>query len=264
MSTTAQNDVLDESTDAFDDQDFDFAPVGARTVLICEDLSILSDSLRSSIQSAERQVLSATCLADAAEILKREAIDLVLLDLALPDAQGFEGLLKVHEVSPASRIVVMTGSWSTPIIEGAISHGAAGFIRKTGLEFLREVMKAVEGGSPFPREFTSQFGDSRPLETIIAKMETLTRAERRVLAKLMLGMSNRQIAALFKLSEKTVKSHLVRIYRALGAPGRARTVLMVRPVFDQPGFIESYVLKRRVAPNRAHSPRPAALLSVLA
>jgi DNA-binding NarL/FixJ family response regulator len=81
-------------------------------VLLVEDNIGDADLVREYLSQAYQtgfEVLSATCMAAALELLERERIDVILLDLGLPDSSGLETLSRILEVAPTGAIVVLTG-----------------------------------------------------------------------------------------------------------------------------------------------------------
>lgn len=87
-----------------------------------------------------------TCVervSDASEMLSKQTIDLIFLDLYLPDSQGLEGLRQLTSISPNVPIIVLTGMYDTTLALAALKHGARDFLVKDTLnaELLRRVMR---------------------------------------------------------------------------------------------------------------------------
>lgn len=99
-------------------------------LLIVEDDSSLSQMLSLHFEEQGMEVSTARSCADALAHLQRHRPDLVLLDQQLPDGLGNELIPRIHELSPASRIIMMTGVHDLELAIQAIQDGASDFIHK--------------------------------------------------------------------------------------------------------------------------------------
>jgi len=170
------------------------------------------------------ELLQAGSLADALRCIDREpALDLVLLDLALPDSSGMQGLLRLREAAPQHKLVVLSASESPDVVIAALDAGAAGFIPKTSnLDTLLAALRVViDGGVYLP---DSMLHNQRPPA---ATGETLGLSPRQldVLRLLLEGKPNKTICRELDLSESTVKTHLAAIFRKLDVSSRTQAVV---------------------------------------
>jgi diguanylate cyclase (GGDEF)-like protein len=119
-------------------------------VLIVEDsraYSTLAEHMLADVLSDELLVWHAGTLSDAAETLREESVDCVLLDLSLPDAAGLEGLAAIQSAAPEVPVVVLTGSDDQALATRAVAEGAQDFLvkRHADRELLaRSVRYAIE------------------------------------------------------------------------------------------------------------------------
>ncbi len=100
--------------------------VGVGTILVVDDENLIRWSLRERLVSegyAVREADSA-CAAFGAVVEQAPPIDLVLLDLKLPDAQGLSALQRLRELSPATPVIMMTAYWGSDAAEQAVETGA--------------------------------------------------------------------------------------------------------------------------------------------
>ncbi len=152
-------------------------------------------------------------------------VDLALLDLSMPDARGFDGLLRIRTGFPRLPIVVVSGMEDGRIVREALSYGVAGFIPKSvRREELGRAIGEVMAGNVYVPEgippAAPDAADDKP--DLPAKLKTLTPQQIRVLKMLRQGLLNKQIAFELAVGETTVKAHVSEILRKLGVYSRPR------------------------------------------
>jgi DNA-binding NarL/FixJ family response regulator len=169
-------------------------------------------------------LLQAGDLAEACRVLAAHAdVDLVLLDLTLPDGHGLDAVPTLREYTQAT-LVVVSADDSHDTVLAAIQAGAAGFIPKTTasgamLEALRTVMS---GGVHLPRALL----DAAPAPVVADGPDLgLSPRQSDVLRMLIEGKSNKLISRELAISESTVKTHLAAIFRRLDASTRTQAVV---------------------------------------
>jgi DNA-binding NarL/FixJ family response regulator len=196
------------------------------SVLIADDHGVIRDGLGRLIDALEDIELAGTA-SDGAEAVERSrelAPDVVLMDLDMPRMDGIEATRRITEERPGTAVLVLTSFSDRARILGALSAGACGYLLKDASsdEVADGIRAASRGESPL---------DPRAARTIIsARSEpdpigALSAREREVLALLVEGLPNKLIARRLEISEKTVKSHLTRIFRELGVTDRTQAAL---------------------------------------
>jgi DNA-binding NarL/FixJ family response regulator len=165
--------------------------------------------------------------ADGAEAVDRVhelEPDVVLMDLDMPKVDGIEATRRVLADRPGTAVLVLTSFSDRPRILGALEAGACGYLLKdvASDEVAEGIRAAARGESPL---------DPRAARTILtARAEpdplgSLSHREREVLELLLDGLPNKLIARRLEISEKTVKSHLTRIFREIGVSDRTQAAL---------------------------------------
>jgi len=180
----------------------------------------------------ELELLQAGDVADALTQLERHPdLDLLLLDLDLPDAEGMSGLVQIRARAPEVAIIVLSGDAPSGTVLDAIEAGAAGFIPKTSpAGVMQEALRRVlDGGVYLPPALARRTaaGGTGP-EAAPAPATDLTHLTPRqcdVLRLLVEGKTNKLICRELELSESTVKTHLASIFRRLGATSRTQAVV---------------------------------------
>jgi len=204
-----------------------------RRVVIADDHPLVRDAVRMAVMSQLPHLVveEATEIESAERIAQaRQDIALLLLDYQLPDAEGFSGFFRLQHVLGNVPIAIISAFDEPRIINAAKAVGAAGFISKSQPldQIAMAIGKLVIGGTVFPA--APQVPDA--LRDMGARMETLSSAQKRVLAALVRGDLNKQIAADLELTEATIKAHLTAIFRKLGVTNRLQAILSVKPLLD--------------------------------
>jgi DNA-binding NarL/FixJ family response regulator len=195
-------------------------------VLLADDHGVIRDGLGRLI-SALDDVELAGVAADGVEAVERAQTiepDVVRMDLDVPGLDGIEATRRILAQRPQTAVLVLTAFSDRARILGALEAGAVGYLLKdvASDEVAEGIRAAARGESPL---------DPRAARTILSAraepdpLERFSQREREVLALLIDGLPNKLIARRLEISEKTVKSHLTRIFRAIGVTDRTQAAL---------------------------------------
>ncbi|MEM1390143.1 MAG: response regulator transcription factor [Pseudomonadota bacterium] len=203
----------------------------APRALIVDDHPLFRDALETALREAfgdEAETTHAKDLASATDALSEDPHDLVLLDLNLPDVNGFDGLTNLKAKFQDTPIVIVSATESAEAFNRAQTLGAAGYMPKSlGLEEMAAVLATVtDGGTWFPASSSANLDDDR--SELAGRVASLTPAQQRVLAGLSDGLLNKQIAYDMGISIATVKAHMTAIFRKLGANNRTQALLIYK------------------------------------
>lgn len=177
------------------------------------------------------EVLQAGNCATALELAHfHPDLDMVLLDYQLPDASGLEALRILGQRHPELPVVILSGMANPAVMRQAMALGAAGFVTKSGqsdtlLHALRLVLQGEVYQEPEHTLFEQDFQHSQPMAR---QAPMLSPRQQEVLRLVCTGKTNRQIGELIGIGEETVKSHVRRIFRVLGAKTRTQAVQEAR------------------------------------
>lgn len=205
-------------------------------ILVADDHALFREGLRYVLARLgdEVEIFEARDGSEALDVVAtRSDLDLVLLDLAMPGMDGFEGLRELRRRVPAVPIVILAASEDSADVRAALDAGAMGFIPKssTSSVMLSALRLVLSGGVYLPPAFlekSSRRGTSaRSLEAL-----GLTARQQDVLKLLGQGQSNKEIAQAFGLAEGTVKLHVSAILRALDVDNRTQAVIAAARLLD--------------------------------
>lgn len=202
---------------------------GKITVLIADDHPVVRQGLRVllSLEDDIEVVGETGDGAEAAELAAALVPDVILLDLKLPVLDGLGVLADLRDRGIPSRTLVLTSVADQASVTVAMRAGAAGFLYKDvdPEALVRAVRSVHDGHTVLAPEAAGSLVRSRARSAAVAGFEALTAREREVLAQIAEGRSNREIARLLHMSEKTVKTHVSSVLAKLGVADRTQAAL---------------------------------------
>jgi DNA-binding NarL/FixJ family response regulator len=199
------------------------------TVLIADDHPVVRQGLRV-LLSLEDDIEVVGEVGDGAETVELAAAlvpDVLLLDLKLPVLDGLGVLAELRDRGLPSRTLVLTSVSDQASVTVAMRAGAAGFLYKDvdPDALVRAVRSVHDGNTVLAPEAAGSLVRSRTRGAAVAGLGALTAREREVLAQVAEGRSNREIARLLHMSEKTVKTHVSSVLAKLGVADRTQAAL---------------------------------------
>ena len=174
---------------------------------------------------------------EAADLSRRHAPDVVLMDIRMPGTDGIEATRRIIAADAGIRVLVLTTFDLDEYAFGALRAGASGFLLKDvrPAELVAAIRTVAAGDavvSPrVTRRLLEEYAQVLPLSSAQQdlahpELSTLTDREREVLVSVARGLSNTEIAASLYVSEATVKSHVGRILAKLGLRDRVQVVVL--------------------------------------
>ncbi|RIA22354.1 LuxR family two component transcriptional regulator [Ectopseudomonas oleovorans] len=215
--------------------------MAAYEILIADDHPLF----RSALQQALTLGLGPQVrLVEAASIAELEAClaekndwDLVLLDLNMPGAYGFSGLVLLRGQYPQIPVVMISAQEEASVVNRSREFGASGFIPKSSsLEIIQQAVRQVlDGDTWWPQLAEEAAPVSAEAKAASAGLASLTPQQFRVLTMVCEGLLNKQIAYELSVSEATVKAHVTAIFRKLGVRTRTQAALLLQQLESIPG-----------------------------
>jgi len=200
-------------------------------ILIADDHPLFRIALKQAIGLAfsGANIREAGSIGDVHDLMGQgESYDLLLLDLQMPGAHGFSGLIYLRGQYPEVPVVMVSGNDHNKVIAKALNHGVSGFIPKsTNLSDIAEAIKNILGGAIWvPSGFEPYTQNIQDEEMSIAETVTrLTPQQFRVFTYLSEGMLNKQIAYEMDVAEGTIKAHVTAILKKFGTYSRGHLII---------------------------------------
>ena len=172
-----------------------------------------------------KHILEATSVKEALKISVEPKIDVILLDLEMPQINGIDGISLLSDRFIDTPIIILSAEVNEILIKEAEYRGAAGFLHKSANydEILRAIHYVMEGKS-----FHAVMNGKLPEPPSSEQLVTLTPRQKEVLAAMAKGLSNKVIARQLGMSENTVRVHVSAILSELGASNRTEATLIAQ------------------------------------
>lgn len=205
------------------------SPTDVIRILIVDDHAVVRIGLKTVLANATgfRVVGEAGTVAESVTLAVQARPDVVLMDVRLPDGSGVEACRRIKADNPDMRVVMLTSYQDEEAIVGSVMAGASGYLLKQAdaERLIQAIRDAAAGESSLdPRAAGTLLTQFRELSAKQAEAELagLTDRERRMLALIAEGYTNRAIGEVLHLSEKTVRNHVSQLLRKLGFQRRSQ------------------------------------------
>jgi two-component system, NarL family, nitrate/nitrite response regulator NarL len=209
-------------------------------LLVVDDHPLFREGISAALQASGQDfdIVQAADARQGIELAEGSGdFDAVLLDVALPGMNGFVAIREFRLRCPLLPVVIISALDNASNARRALSAGAAGFIPKSTPtpQVIQALRQVLSGGVYLPATMSDSLA-AGDVETGIypqvpaqaPEAGSLTVRQIEVLGNLCQGKGNKEIAADFGLSEKTVKTHLSAIFKALRVVNRTQAVLAAR------------------------------------
>lgn len=186
-------------------------------------------SVLASAGSAIKVVAEAGNVATAVSECLRVKPDIVLMDIRMPDGQGFDACRQILQKQPTTKVIVLTSYANDSFVYESVAAGAQGYLMKEiDPQGLIQAVRDVAAG----RSILDPDTTNRVLRLLRggtesgADLAALSPQERRVLALVAEGMTNKQVGEQLSLSENTVKNYLVNVFEKLHVKRRSQAATL--------------------------------------
>ncbi len=201
-------------------------------ILLVDDHEIVRRGLRDLLEMNEdlRVVAEAGSLAEA-EAVDVRALDVAVLDVRLPDGSGVDLCRTLRERHPGLACLMLTSFADNEAMNAAVLAGARGYVLKNvhGEELVDAIRRVAEGDTLLTSEQIERARERlRRQISEDVRLESLSGQERRILELLSEGLSNREIASVMFLAEKTVKNYVSNLLAKLGFQRRTEAALFAQ------------------------------------
>lgn len=170
-------------------------------------------------------VAEAANVAEALERVPPAKPDIILLDMRLPDGTGVEACRRLLAALPGARVLFLTSAIDDDLVADSVRAGASGYLLKeiNGQELVKAIRDVAAGGQVIDATVTERLMRIVRGESAVSlPVDALNAHERRLLALLTEGNTNKEIGAALGLAEKTIKNQLTILFERLGIERRAQ------------------------------------------
>jgi len=189
------------------------------SIIVVDDHPLIRLAIRTVLEPHQHTIIAeADNGADAVQLVRKHIPDLLILDLGIPNLDGFSVIAHIKSAGLPVRTLIVTSSDSKNFALRCLQAGAAGFICKhDNLNELANAVKAILSGySYFPEDTINTLQqNSNPANQESMLIAKLTDREITVLKLLATGLNNQQIAEALLISHKTVSTYKVRLLKRL-------------------------------------------------
>lgn len=204
------------------------ALIGTTRVLLVDDHSVVRAGIRTLLSDdKEIEIVGeADCVGEALTEIVRQMPDVVLLDVRMPDGNGFDVCREIRRRGMSTKFIILSAFDDDEIVMEAVRIGADGFLLKEvdAPELAKAVKTVAKGNSILDPSITKRvLGQMKSLsETPVkSRLDVLSRQEGRVIELVAQGMTNKEIGMQMGLSDKTVKNYLRNLMEKLNLSRRS-------------------------------------------
>ena len=194
-------------------------------VLLVDDSEVVRLGLRSLLSMYDNMevVGEADCADDAVELGKEKKPDVILMDIRMPCKSGIEACSEILEVLPDTSVIMLTSHDDDEAIYDSIMAGASGYVLKeiSSKELINAIEQVAEGKSLLDPKTTAKLFNKIRNSEEEKKINQLTEQEKQVLSLIAKGRTNKEIASVMILSEKTIRNYVSQILSKLEVNNRA-------------------------------------------
>ncbi|WP_166878476.1 response regulator transcription factor [Salinibacterium sp. ZJ450] len=203
-------------------------------VLVADDHPMVRSGFRMILESEPdlEVVAEAAHGGEVVDYLRRHQVDVVLMDIRMPQVDGLEAIRSLSAQGLAAKVLVLTTFDADEYVHEALRAGASGFLLKDvdPADLVHAVRTVARGGallSPgVTRRFIERFTRGPAPGVLPPALNALTERELEVFTLVARGLSNAQCAVRLSISAATVKTHVTRIFAKLELRDRAQAVVL--------------------------------------
>ncbi len=192
-------------------------------VLICDDHDMLREGLAAFLRASSDLELvgEAATGVEAVKVCAEESPDVILMDLLMPEMDGVGAIKEIKESNPNIKIIALSSFAESKLVRSAVDAGATSYLLKnvSAATLAESIRVAYSGVATFSPEITPSL-----LSPAKGSNIDLTNRETEVLAKIVEGYSNAEIAFQLSISKFTIKNHVSNILSKMGVNSRTEAV----------------------------------------
>ncbi|MGA2034527.1 MAG: response regulator transcription factor [Thermoguttaceae bacterium] len=198
-------------------------------LLVADDHELLRSGVKAMLADTEIKIVAEVTSGQAAvKYALEHEVDVVLLDIQMPDGDGLTALGRIKLEKPDLPILMLSVFDNPAYVARAVALGASGFLLKgcTRDELVNAITKAAAGENVFTRNELRRVSGALTTPRVTTDIEvSLTRREAEVLRQIAFGLTNKDIAKTLNVSDETIKEHVQHIFRKIGVRDRTQAAV---------------------------------------
>ena len=212
-------------------------PEATIKVLLVDDHPVVRDGLRriQELNPRLQIVGEADTVLAAVAAAQRFRPDVILMDVRLPDGDGIEACRRIKALLPETHILFLTSYADNRFVLASMEAGADGYLLKeSGAQRIVDALHSIlNGGTVFDPVVTREVMKDLRSGGGVNPLEALTAQERRILAEVAKGKTDKEVAVVLSLTAKTARNYLDRIFTKLNVHTRTEAALLHARFSDQ-------------------------------
>lgn len=203
----------------------------AINLVIADDHSMIREGLKQllELEGQFKVIAEASDGVECLEILSKEAPDVLLLDINMPNKNGLDVLKELNQSGNRKiKVLVLTVHNEVEYLIKAVELGVDGYVLKDSesSELKKAIMTILNGETYIQPDLIPMLNAKMiSMENDYDKIDSLTKRELDVLKNLAIGMYNKEIATKLEISERTVKNHVSNIFKKIGVSDRTQAAV---------------------------------------
>jgi DNA-binding NarL/FixJ family response regulator len=198
-------------------------------LLVADDHELVRGGIKAMLSGTEIKIVAAlTDGVAAAKYALANELDVVLLDVRMPDGDGLTALGRIKLEKPDLAVLMFSAHDNPQYVARAVALGACGYLLKgcTRDELLTAIRAAAAGESIWTRDGLRRLTGALGAPRLAADFEVgLTQREGEVLRQMAGGLTNKEIAKMLGIGHETVKEHVQHVFRKIGVTDRTQAAL---------------------------------------
>lgn len=200
-------------------------------LLICDDHTLLLEALSIALTDKGHTVVATASDPDeAVEAARHHRPDACVLDVSFPNNSGIKAIGRIHQASPGTKVVMLSGSMTPDLVAAALAEGAQGFVGKEKpVDVLIEALERAHEGHLAVELNVLQEVLRLPAHTEdpLSMLKLLTEREWEIMRCLVDGMTTEQMAVELGVQRNTVRTHIHNLLTKLGVHSRLQAAALM-------------------------------------
>lgn len=200
-------------------------PAAVQKILLVDDHELVRAGIRLLIENAlpEAQIIEASTGLEGIEVQRTQPVDLVFMDIVLPGIDGISAALRMLNVAPATRVIILTGRTELVVPKALLNSGICGYITKSSAaEEIHNAIKASASGELFlSRDLRRRHEANQLTGGETSPFDRLSSRELQVVLLLLKGYKTGVVGDALLLNAKTVSTYKRRAFDKLGVDNTA-------------------------------------------